>query len=82
MPEGEFLIRASHLGTGKFVVGLINADGGDEVVVVDKTGVFQGERILRVGQASSGRSSGADLTPGVYALVVQADGAWEVEIQP
>ena len=82
MPEGEFRIRARHLGTGKFVVGLINSDGGAEVLVLDKTGVFEGERLLRVGPASSAASSGADLTPGFYALVVQADGAWEIDIQP
>jgi len=82
LPEGEFLIRASHLGTGKFVVGLINADGGAEVLVLDKTGVFEGERLLRVGPVSSPASSGADLTPGFYALVVQADGAWEIDIRP
>ena len=60
------------------MVSLINADGGDEVLVVDKTGVFEGERLLRVGPDSSK----ADLTPGFYALVVQADGAWEVDFQP
>ncbi len=82
MPEGEFLIRASHLGTGKFVVGLINADGGSEVLVADQTGVFEGERLLRVGPVSAPSSSRADLTPGFYALVVQADGAWEIDFQP
>ena len=81
-PEGEFLIRSCHSGTGKFVVGLINSDGGDEVLVVDKTGVFEGERLLSVGLASSSSSSGAYLAPGVYALVVQANGDWEVNIQP
>ena len=78
LPEGEFLVRSSHLGNGKFVVSLINADGGDEVLVVDQTGVFEGERLLRVGPASSR----VDLTPGFYALVVQADGAWEIDFQP
>ena len=59
------------------MVGLINADGGEEVLVVDQSGVFEGERLLRVGAAPSE----GDLTKGMYALVVQADGDWEVDIQ-
>ena len=78
LSRGEFVIRASHLGTEEFDVRLINADGGAEVVVVDKTGIFEGERSLNVGSASSA----ADLTPGIYAVVVRADGAWEISIQP
>ena len=77
-PEGEYLIRSRHSGIGRFAVALINADGGDEVLVVDQTGVFEGERFLTVGPGSSK----ADLSPGFYALVVQADGDWEVNVQP
>ncbi len=76
--RGDFVIRVSYLGNGAFDVRLVNADGGAEVVVVEKTGIFEGERSLNVGPASSG----ADLTPGFYALVVQADGDWEISIQP
>lgn len=78
MPEGEFVVRTSHLGAGRFTVGLINSDGGDEVLVVDTVGVFEGDRLLRVGP----EASGADLTPGFYALVAEADVDWEVDIQP
>jgi hypothetical protein len=62
-------------------VVLINADGGDEVLAVDNTGVFEGQRLLRVGPESSPTSSEIDLRAGIYALVVRADGDWEIEIQ-
>ena len=57
LPRGEYLIRSSHSGNGAFAVGLINADGGDEVLVVDNTGFFEGQRLLKVGPESSPMSS-------------------------
>ena len=81
LPRGEYLIRSSHLGNRAFSVVLINADGGDEVLAVDNTGVFEGQRLLRVGPESSPTSSEIDLRAGIYALVVRADGDWEIEIQ-
>ena len=81
LPRGEYLIRSSHLGNRAFSVVLINADGGDEVLAVDNTGVFEGQRLLRVGPESSPTSSEIDLRAGIYALVVRADGDWEIETQ-
>lgn len=75
--EGVYGIRASHLGAGRFVVELINADGASEILVVNETGNHEGERVLRVGPDSST----SDLAPGFYALVVQAGGDWAINIE-
>ena len=77
LPEGEFVVLAGHLGTQRFAVQLVAADGKSEVVVVDDVGEHESTRLLTVAVGSRR----ADLAPGFFALVVQADGTWEVSIE-
>ena len=78
LSDGQFVMSASHSGGRNFIVSLIEADGSPEVLLVNEIGDYQGEQIINVNR----NSFGLNPVPGLYAIVVQADGAWEISIDP
>ena len=77
LEEGQAVMRASHDGRRNFIVNLIAADGDPTVPLVNDIGAYQGEHLLKVDP----NSFGFDPVPGIYAIIVQADGDWEITIE-
>lgn len=67
LPEGLVVFEASHSGKQKFAVRLLN-DQGDEIeLIVDKMGEFSGSKAVKIP------------VPGDYLLNIDADGKWRIE---
>ena len=75
LPEGTYLVKSQHAGKSNFSVGLLRADGSGSTLIVNDIGDYSGERLVQISEGFS------DLTPGISALVIQADGPWEVTIE-
>lgn len=73
--EGQYVLTAEHSGSRNFIVRLLKSDGTEEDLVINQIGSYSGEHLLDV------REGIFTLPPGLYALVVEADGSWEVSIE-
>ena len=61
----------SHGGSGNFIVMLASSDGRSTQLLVNEIGVYQGTQGVTIRDSSL-----FDLPPGVYALIITADGPW------
>ena len=75
LQEGITTLVLTHNGFGNFVVELLSADGHSSELLVDTIGEYDGASTLIVERSAVGGA----LEPGLYALVIQADGEWTVE---
>jgi len=75
LQKGQYVLTASHEGQSNFIVELLKSDGGGTEYLVNKIGAYSGQTLISVG------SNLFDLKPGLYALVVQADGHWTIAIE-
>ena len=66
----------SHTGSSNFVVYLMNIDGTNSELLVNDIGNYRGTVAVNV---QPGAFIG--LTPGIYALVIEADGSWAAEFE-
>ena len=73
--EGIITLVLTHNGFSNFVVELLRADGNSSELLVDTIGEYDAASTLRVQRGAVGSA----LEPGLYALVIQADGEWTVE---
>lgn len=65
----------SHSGSGNFMVQLASSDGESVEFLVNEIGAYQGSQAITVRDGSL-----FDTAPGIYALVVNADGPWTVSL--
>ena len=72
--EGTYTLSAKHMGSRNFIVRLLSADGWSVELLINVIGDYDGQKIVKV---ASGLSY---LPPGLYAVVVQADGDWSIVI--
>ena len=77
LDKGIFLITAKHTGSSNFIVALINENGSSKKFVVNEIGDYTGEQLVKVERGTFG----LNLSPGIYAIVVQADGEWTVTVK-
>ena len=75
LQEGITTLVLTHNGMSNFVVELLSADGHSSELIVDTIGEYDAASTLRVQRGAVGGA----LEPGLYALVIQADGEWTVE---
>ena len=76
LDEGQPVMSANHTGSGNFIVELIEASGDAAVLMVNEIGGYQGEHLIKVDP----NSFGFDPVPGIYAIIIQADGDWELRL--
>ena len=76
LSEGTFLVRAAHYGEDNFVVELLHSDGSGSTLLVNEVGGYSGESSVQISSDVS-----ADLTPGPSALLIRADGGWEISFE-
>ena len=75
--EGQYVLTASHQGRRNFVVELVKSDGSNTSLLVNDIGTYSGQTLIQVQRGLFGLYP----DPGLYALVVQADGSWTVVIE-
>ena len=68
------LLTATHSGSSNFIVELMKADGADSDLLANEIGSYGGTVPIRVGSGFLVND------PGIYALVVQAEGSWNTSI--
>jgi hypothetical protein len=68
------LLTATHSGSSNFIVELMKADGADSDLLANEIGSYGGTVPIRVGSGLLVND------PGIYALVVQAEGSWNTSI--
>ena len=80
---GPILLRSgvsaasfSHVGSGNFIVQLMKSDGSLSELLVNDIGAYSGTVAVKVQEGAF-----FGLIPGVYALVIQADGSWTAEFK-
>jgi len=76
--EGQFVFSASHTGQRNFIVELVNSSGEPNFFLVNEIGNYQGSQIIQVESSTFGFNP----VPGLYALVVKADGRWDFTLEP
>jgi hypothetical protein len=76
--EGQFVFSASHTGQRNFIVKLVNSSGEPNFLLVNEIGNYQGSQIIQVESSTFGFNP----VPGLYALVVKADGRWDFTLEP
>lgn len=65
----------THGGSGNFIVQLVSVDGARSDYIVNEIGQYDGSQAIR---AQDNALIG--LVPGLYVMVIQADGDWTVEL--
>ena len=72
--EGTHVVSLTHSGSANFIAQLIAADGSGTELLVNDIGAYDGQVLVKAG------SGILDLAPGLYALVLEADGDWTASI--
>ena len=75
LEEGRHIMAASHKGGRNFIVEMYSVDGEDWELLVNEIADYQGEKLINVGTGFS------DLSPGIYAVSITADGDWTIDIE-
>ena len=76
LDEGQPVTSANHMGSDNFIVELIEASGDPAILMVNEIGGYQGEHLIKVDP----NSLGLDPVPGTYAIIIKADGDWELRL--
>ena len=69
-------MSANRMGSDNFIVELIEASGDPAILMVNEIGGYQGEHLIKVDP----NSLGLDPVPGIYAIIIKADGDWELRL--
>jgi len=64
------------MGSDNFIVELMEASGDPAILLVNEIGGYQGEHLIKVDP----NSLGLDPVPGTYAIIIKADGDWELRL--
>ena len=72
LSRGNYVVVVSHTGDRYFGVKFHDENGNQELVV-NTSGAYNGSNFLRVGQ---------DIAPGSCSVEITADGYWSIQIQP
>ena len=75
LQEGVYEVELSHAGASAFAARLLAPDGTVAETLADTQGPYNGVSIIGVGP-------GASAQPGIYAISIRADGAWEISARP
>lgn len=70
--QGTRSVNITHAGSSDFVVELVNADGTLAENLVNVTGPYDGSVEVKIHPIIG-------LTPDIYGLIIEADGAWTVD---
>ena len=75
--SGTSRVKLIHSGNRNFVVKAIHIDGSQSELLVNEIGEYDGTVALRVKQGGL-----LELEPGAYFIAIQADGDWNIAIEP
>ena len=77
LENGTFLITTRHAGLRNFIIALMNANGSSDTYIVNEIGDYTGEQLVKVERGRFGLNP----SPGIYAIVVRADGEWTIAVK-
>jgi hypothetical protein len=77
LDKGTYLIKSTHTGSKNFIVALMNVNGLSDKFIINEIGDYTGEQLVKVDQGNLGLR----LSPGIYAIVVRADGEWTIAVK-
>jgi hypothetical protein len=72
--SGIVAAKFTHSGSANFIVQLLPADGSNSTLLVNEIGSYSGSQAITVGGGLFNPS------PGIHAIVIQADGNWTLSL--
>ncbi|MFW6075182.1 MAG: hypothetical protein ACOC9Y_06275, partial [Chloroflexota bacterium] len=77
LTTGTIPLSLSHDGESNFIVQVVSVDGRNSDLTVNEIGPYQGEPGLTVRESAP---LGLGLEAGLHVIIVEADGAWSIEL--